>query len=73
MNHKEIDFEIGVDNSLKKVRIDSFLVQFVTVKNFRNENRLAKSAKMKSNTAWKYHLQFFKYFVCQEMNNIIIS
>ena len=28
---------------------------------------------MKSNTVWKYHLQFLKYFVCQEMNNIIIS
>ena len=29
--------------------------------------------QMKSNKVWKNHLQFFKYFVCQEMNNIIIS
>ena len=48
-----------------------FLIWFATLKHFRNKNRLAKSTKMKSNTVWKYHLQFFKYFVCQEMKILI--
>ena len=29
--------------------------------------------KMKSKIVWKNHLEFFKYFLCQEMNKIINS
>ena len=49
-----------------------FSIWFLSVNRMRNKKKSKKSVQMKSNTVWKYHLQFLKYFVCQEMNNLII-
>ena len=57
-NHNFDFFRLGLNSDpLKSTPTSEMLKQFY---------------EMESNIVWKNHLQFFKYFVCQEMKILII-
>ena len=61
-------------NCIKNHNVDFFRLGLSSdpLKSTPTSEMLKQFYEMESNIAWKNQLQFLKYFVCQEMINIII-